>query len=730
MSFSDTRCWNAFWISFGENMVDWRAKIFPAPCFRKEFETAAPGEYRLYISGLGFYEAYINGHRVGDGEFAPAPTNYDRHTGYLVHDVSGYLKTGKNTIAVMLGNGPYNCHTADAWHLDKATWRDYPKLIAEITCGGKSIVASDDTWRVTTSGPVTFDGFRNGEFYDARLEMTGWTDNGFDDSGWKQAEIVPGPGGILFEQTAPPCRIKKLFAMREIQPGLWDSGQNIAGRAEITVQGKPGSTVKLQYGDVLNPDGSLHLDDIGRFCFSGEFQTEKYTLKGDDTEVWHSRFTYHGFRYVTAEITGEAKIISLTAQAIHSDLTEIGGFTSSHPDINALEHCTYWSFVNNFVGIPTDCPHREKNGWVNDTQLASDTGLFHFDLTGGYREWLGSLRDSQRPSGQCPGMTPTSGWGYNWGSGPLFDTALMSIPRRIYMYRGDSSAMRENYEAFKLNMEFAAGMAKDNIYKSGLGDWMHYRPERAVPPELVNTGWYYYDLSILADAAELFNFRDDALRYREKARLVAEAFNARFANGNGSFANDEKTALAVAAGFGLCSGNEAKLAAARLEQQVRNDAYIADFGIVGAKLVPRVLAEFGYAETGFNIFTQDKYPGWCKWVRDGETTLLEDFAGTSSHNHIMYGDISAWMMQYAGGLEPDFSRPGFREVVLKFRNILSLSSMHTWYDSIYGRIETEWKRSAGGVHFTARIPDGIPGKVEFPDGSEIAFCNSINTVWK
>ena len=730
MSFSDTRTWNGFWISFGENLTDWNRRIFPAPYFRREFEVRRGKTYKLYLCGLGYHEVRLNGNKVGDCELAPAPTNYDAHAAYLVYDLTDLLVDGRNTLGVILGNGLYNCHTAEVWHFDKAVWRDYPKLLLELTDGEQTILTSDDSWKVSLDGPITFDGLRNGEHYDARLERPGWDCCGFDDSAWRSAVIVPGPGGILFEQTAPPCRVKALFPMRRLDTGIWDAGQNIAGRAELTVRGTRGSSVKIQYGDVLNSDGSLHLDDIARFVRSGEFQTERYTLKGDGTEIWHSRFTYHGFRYAAVEISGDAELISMTAQAIHSDLTETGGFTCSDPDMNALESCTRWSFLNNFVGIPTDCPHREKNGWTNDTQLASDTGLFHFDLTAAYREWLGTLRDCQRPSGQLPGIAPSSGWGYNWGSGTLFDTALFGIPRSIYLYRGDSSVMRENYDAFKRSMEFAGSLAKDNILRFGLGDWQHYDPSRAVPPELVTTGWYFHDLKILAEAAGLFGFTDDTRRYAEKAVRVADAFRRVFSNGGGSYANDEKTALAVAAGFGLCSGTEAELTAALLNRKVCEDRYIADFGIVGAKFVPRVLAEHGYAETAFRIFTQDRFPGWCRWVRNGETTLLEDFAGKCSHNHIMFGDLSAWMMQYAAGLEPDFRRPGFCEVVLKPCTITSLTSMSAWYDSIYGRIAIDWTRDTDRVVFSARIPDGIPGRVELPDGTIQAFRNAININWK
>lgn len=730
MAFSDTRCWNAHWISIGSVMVDWTAKDYPAPCFRKEFELSHVKNSLLYICGLGYHEVWINGERVGDYELAPAPAKYDSHAGYIVHDVSQYLQSGRNTIGVMLGNGFYNCQTAETWHFDKATWRDYPKMLLELTSDGKTVLASDDSWKVTTSGPIIFNAVRNGEYYDARLEMPGWNRNGFDDSNWNKASVTAGPGGILYEQTSPPCRVTNIFPMHKLNDITWDAGQNIAGRAEIAVRGKRGSSIKIQYSDMLDQDGSIKMDAISPYVKSGEFQTERYTLKGIGTEIWHSRFTYHGFRYAAVETSGEVEIVSMTAQAIHSDVKQIGDFTCSDPVMNALKKCTYWSYLNNLIGIPTDCPHREKNGWLNDTQLASDTGLFFFDGKETYREWLGTIRDCMRPNGQLPGMAPTSGWGYNWGNGPMFDEILLGIPRRIYIYRGDTVPMRENYEPFKKVLAFSEQMAQNHIIRHGLGDWKHPFKDRAVDPALTVTAWHYHNLKILIETAKLFGYEEDVKRYTEQAKQVFEAFNREFSNGNGSYANNEKTALAVAVHFGFCKGKDAINAVRMLVEDVRKDGHIADFGIVGAKFVPRVLAEYGYADDGLKIFTQDQYPGWGRWIRTGETTLCEDFAGKESHDHIMYGDLFAWMMQYAAGIEPSFERPGFREVVLKPRAIASLNDLSASYETIYGTIRIDWKRTGGEIRFHAEIPEKIPGRLELPDGTVIAIQKEIKTHWK
>lgn len=243
-------------------------------------------------------------------------------------------------------------------------------------------------------------------------------------------------------------------------------------------------------------------------------------------------------------------------------------------------------------------------------------------------------------------------------------------------------------------------------------------------PEFVTTAWHYRNLKIFAETASLFGFSDDAARTLDRAAEVAESFRKHFSNGGGSWAKDEKTALALPAAFGICDDAEARLSVALLERKMLEDECIADFGIVGAKFVPRVLADYGYENTAFRIFTQEKFPGWCKWIRDGETALLEDFAGHCSHSHVMYGDLAAWMMQYPGGIEPSFTRPGFREVVLKPKFIDALHSMNAHYDSFYGRISVSWARNASGIELTVSIPPAIPGTLFLQDGTSHAFSGT------
>ena len=304
-------------------------------------------------------------------------------------------------------------------------------------------------------------------------------------------------------------------------------------------------------------------------------------------------------------------------------------------------------------------------------------------------------------------------------------SSTMGIPRDIYIYRGNPVPMQENYEAARKDLEFTSSVAPGNIVCFGLGDWKHPDFPRSVEANFLSTAWFHRNLLTFADAAKLFGRQDDYNWSMEKAEKVKEAFNKKYNNGNGSFAKDEITALAVAIAFKLCPENEISATVKNLNDAVLKVNCTADFGIVGAKFVPRVLSEHGFADTALQIFTQPNYPGWAKWVIDGETTLLEDFAGKESHNHIMFGDISAWFMQYIAGIKPSFERPGFNKVVLNPCFVKALSNVSAWYDIAAGRINVNWVRDDNKITFKAEIPQGTPGELILPNGKSQTFSSNV-----
>ncbi len=729
--------WAAPWIGRYNMMFQYADQMAPAPLFRREFTLdGAVRKATLRICGLGYYVACINGRRVGDHVLDPVVTQYDRRVRYVTYDVTELVQAGSNALGVILGSGWYNGHTVEFWNLDRATWRDYPKLTldldVQLQSGASFRLLSDGAWRVT-DGPIRFDGLRNGEHYDARSERPGWDVPGYDDKGWDPAAIVPGPGGRLEPQTAPPCRVMKTLtpvAVRKLASGaaVFDMGQNMAGWAQLRVSGPAGTEVVMRYAERCTAEGDIDVAGMDRFIKSGEFQTDRYTLKGQGEEIWEPSFTYHGFQYVRVEgLPGEPTPDTIRGRVVHTAFDEAGGIETSSETLNRLQTCTRWAYVGNFVGFPTDCPHREKNGWTGDAHLAAETGLWNFGAASAYGEWLDTLADCQRPSGQVPAIVPCSGWGYNWGSGPAWDSALILIPWYVYLYTGDRSLIDRLYPAMARYVAYLGTLATNHIVHFGLGDWCSV-DKRSVPSALTSTAYYYADTCLLARVATLTGRKQEASDFEALAVQIRQAFNAMFYRGNGVYAEGQMTALACAVYQGLVEDDQRAAVVARLAEAVeRNDGKV-DFGILGAKYVPRALAENGRVDLAFKLFTQPDFPGWAHWLQQGATTLRENWDSSDSQNHIMFGDISACLYQYFAGIVPDPEHPGFSRVTLRPMPVEGLNAVSAWYRAPAGIIRSAWKREAHGITFDVTLPDGASGELCLPNGERIALAGGRRCV--
>jgi alpha-L-rhamnosidase len=605
MGILDESEWQAQWIGSSSS-----GDPSPAPLLRSAISLdKAVGSARAYICGLGYYELYINGSKIGDEVLAPAFTRYDKTSLYQTHDITNELVEGENAIGVMLGNGWYNCFTKEVWNFEQAPWRDTPKLLLQIHIrfidGTETVIVSDNTWRSST-GPITFDGLRNGEFYDARLEKEGWNMPDYDDSDWKHVRIVPGPGGILRSQQLTPIRITKTIepiGLNEVRPGVWvyDLGQNISGWAQLTVRGPEGATITLKYAEKLREDGDIDDSNIKTFVKSGEFQTDKYTLKGSGTEVWEPRFTYHGFQYIQMTgFPGTPTLDNLRGRVVHTAFQKRGEFSCSNPLLNTIQQCAEWSTLTNYHGIPTDCPHREKNGWTGDAHLSTEQVLFNFDPMTAYRKWMSDFRDAQRSSGQLPGIVPTGGWGFNWGRGPAWDSAAILIPWYLYAYCGDLDILREHYACMKSYVDFVTTMASDHIVNFGLGDWcppVGGSSGHKCPTAVTDTAYYYVDAYILAKAAKLLGNEEDAVKYGELAEEIRKAFRRNFMNlETGQVAGDCQTSIACALYQGLVDEPEKPKFAKALVKTVEEADRHIDCGILGTKYIMHSLTELDYTQ--------------------------------------------------------------------------------------------------------------------------------------
>jgi len=697
----------------------------PAPYFRKIVSVSKePASVRAYVSGLGFYELHVNGEKCGAAVLAPAFSHYDRSVYYDTHDLSTVLRVGENVIGVILGTGWYAPSTEDTWDFHKSPWRHTPKLFLQLHIeyadGQREIITTDSSWKVK-SGPIQYDGLRSGEHYDARLELDGWTFTGYDDSQWERVQITRPPGGVMKSSQMPPIKeIDELEAVSvsKVEAGvhIFDFGKNISGWGRIRVDAPPGTEIVLNYGERLGNDGKLDRKYIEQFVTSGEFQTDRYISKGGGTESWQPRFTYHGFQYIEATgLPPNSDVSSIRAVVVHTDLADAGSFECSNPLLNTIQDCARRSTLTNYHGFPTDCPHREKNGWTGDASLSAEQVLLNFDPITAYRKFLSDIVDAQRPNGQIPGIVPTSGWGYNWGSGPAWDSALILIPWYMYVYSADLQTLKAMYAAMVRYLGFLAAMTDQGIVDFGLGDWCppaDHQWEHKCPTVVTDTAYAYVDYMTVARIARLIGRDEDAGRFDSQATMIRSAFRASFVNSeSGSVAGDSQTALACALYQDLLDDEEKPRAVERLVREIeRNDNHL-DTGILGTKYLLHTLSHYGRTDLAYTIATQTDYPSWGHWIAQGATTLWERWDGKESHNHHMYSDISAWFYRELAGLQPDPREPGFKHTIFRPNPVPGLTWAKAHHDSPYGRVESSWVADSDTVTLEVRVPTNCHGTI-------------------
>jgi len=699
--------------------------VTPAPLLRKTFDTAKPiKRATAYICGLGFYELHLNGHNVDDTVLKPNFTRYDKRSLYITHDVTSLLHQGKNAIGVILGNGWYNCPAPDAWDFDHTPWRGTPRLLMQLDVeyadGSHQLIVSDETWK-TSTGPITFDAIRNGESYDARLEKPGWDTPNYSDSAWELARIVEGPTGELVAQKTLPNKVAKIVTpvkVTEPKPGIFvfDMGQNLAGWGRLTVSGPTGTVITIKYDERLAPDGLV--DQVNAsLVYGGNFQTDTYTLKGDGVETWEPRFTYHGFQYAQIEgFPGKPTVESLRACVVHTGFDQMGTFECSNDLLNHIQRNALWSYISNFVGYPTDCPHREKNGWTGDAHLAAEMGIYNFNPEANYTKWMDDFDDVQKPAGDFPGIVPTGGWGYDIG--PSWDSAYLLIPWYMRLYCGDSRLLESHYDGIKRYIDYLTGRAENHIISYGLGDWcppVGKEWSHVTPSALTSTAYYYIDVRIAAEVARMLGKTEDADEYIKLADEIKQAFNEKFYNPEtGTYSGEEQTGMATALYQGLAPESDKDKIFASLLSEIKKHNDHLWCGILGTKYLLHVLTDNGRTDVAYAIATQRTFPSWGHWIEQGATTLWESWEGGGSRNHIMFGDISAWFYEALAGINPDPANPGFKHIVIHPHPVGDLTWARAEHKSMYGPIKSSWSITSGKLTLEIEIPANTTAAVYVP----------------
>jgi hypothetical protein len=730
-----TTDWGAQWITGGSGTA--------LPIFRKEF-TVSKSLARALVSicGLGQFELRVNGGNVSDAVMEPSWTNYTKNCHYVTYDVTKALSQGSNAMGVLLGNGMYNVPTSSRYAKFTGSFGS-PKLILrlqlEFTDGSKDAVVSDTSW-TTAAGPITFSNIYGGEDFDARQEPAGWDQPGFTATSWKPATVATGTAPALIARSAPPVKVMQEFASVKVtqpQSGVfvYDLGQNFAGWPELTVQGIAGSTVKLTPGELLSGGNVSQASSGGPVWFS-------YTLKGSGPEVWHPRFSYTGFRYVQVEgavpaaqaasFPGKPQIASLTGKFIYASAENVGKFTSSDQDLNKIHALILAAIRSNLQNIITDCPHREKLGWIETSHLLFPSIMFNYDVAAFYEKFIRDARDAQTSAGLVPDIAPEfTVFSGAFRDSPEWGSAFVINPWYVYQMYGDRGPLDEHYANMKRYTSYVGGKASGNIVSYGLGDWYDVGPAAPGNSQLTTAGVtataiYLQDLQVMQQTAQFLGNQADATQFQATLTTTTNAFNTKFLTSAGSYDRNSQTANAMPLALGLVPTNQQAAVLSSLVGTVTAAKNQVTAGDIGFAYVIRALSRAGRGDVIYSMLKQSTGPGYLYQINQGATSLTEAWNANpvDSQNHAMLGPAEEWLYNGLGGINPDPSGRGWEKFFIHPQPQTGLASIDAEYHSIRGLIVSNWQQSGTGITLTVAVPVNATATITIPTSNPTAVTES------
>jgi alpha-L-rhamnosidase len=738
--------WHAPWISTPDANS-------PSTLLRREF-VVKPGLKRALVNicGLGQYELTLNSKKVGDQFLSPGWTKYNKTCLYDTLDVTENLRRGKNAVGIELGNGMYHI-PADPSRFAKFHGSFGPqKAIAQIRLeyadGSVEFVGTDGNWK-TSAGPITFSSIYGGEDFDARLVQLGWNQPGFDDSRWQPAEIVNGPGGELrgLSCAAPPIKFfetHKPVARRSLPNGdvVYDLGQNAAHVPRITVTGPTGSRVRIIPSELTNADGSANQSSMGGGR-RGSIWCD-FTKATDGAETWSPKFFYVGCRYLQVDLTPATpngplpRIKSIAGIVIHSASKPVGRCECSNDLFNRIFSLVHWAQQNNMVSILTDCPHRERLGWLEQDHLNGPALRYDFGLAQLFTKIVNDIAGSQLTNGLVPTTAPEyvvfrnkndpEHLRNNYGDSLEWSSSFILIPWQQYEFDGDLNLFRRHWDAMKHYVAYIGSRAPHDIVDFGLGDWYDLGPRapglaQLTPVALTATAFYFEDAKIPARAAKLLGKTDDANYCSALAEEIRAAFNEKFYDAtHHDYATGSQTANAVPLVFGICEPTNRAAVVDAIVRDVRAKGVTA--GDVGYRYVLRALADNGRSDVVFEMNDQTNRPGYGMQVAKGKTSLTEAWDGTHSQDHFMLGQIQEWFYHDLAGIQNAPGSAGFKQIVIKPQPVGDLKWVCASYDSIRGEIVSDWKRDGGKFTLAVTIPPNTTAAVFVPAESAGAVTES------
>ena len=762
--------WRAQWI--GAPFAGGARSALPAPYLRKTFTLGGEvRKARLYITALGLYEAWINGQRVGQesgAELTPGWTDYAQRVRYQVYDVTHLLQSGENLIGAILGDG---------WYCGNLEWRgrqlygDRPRLLAQLEISYEAgaagedeqrmVIVSDRTWQ-TTFGPILESDLLMGESYDARRELDSWTlpgETAGEGGCWLPVEVFPAPRGMaLTAQNGPLVKrqveLTPIAAPREIKAWpqstwIFDLGQNMVGWVKLKVSGASGTTVRLRYAEMLNPDGSLYVANL-----RSARATDYYTLKGSGAggapaeETWQPRFTFHGFRYVELSgYPGEPTRATITGIVLHSDNPPTGSFECSEALINQLQHNIQWGWKGNSLDVPTDCPQRdERLGWTGDAQVFSRTAVFNTRADGFFAKWLQDLEDAQAESGALPPIAPNTDAVKTNDGGPAWADAGVIVPWTLYLAYHDTRLLAERYGMMtrfvdyliqtspgyiRVNQTVDEWKGVDEWLWGGFGDWLALdgsgRTDGGTPKDLIGAAFFAYSARLLSQIAAALGKSADAGLYEQLYQDVRAAFQRRFITPDGLVTGGTQTGYVLALAFDLLPPEVRQRAAIALTRDIKKKEMHLGTGFVGAHFLPFVLTDAGRLDLAYDLLFQKTWPSWLYAVTQGATTIWERWdgwthdkgfqdPGMNSFNHYAYGAIGDWLYRVVAGINPDWEQPAYKHVIFRPQPPADgrLRYAKASLESPYGLVSSEWEIVGDEFRLTIQTPANTHATVFLP----------------
>jgi len=688
----------------------------------KEVEEAV-----LSISGLGHYELFLNGEKVGDDLLAPGWSNYRKTCLYDTFDLTEQLNQGNHEFRVMLGNGFFNI--PGGRYVKLQTTFGPPMLTMQMRIrfadGTEQTVVSDGSWQ-TASSPITFSCVYGGEDYDARLEASL-----NDSSAWSPATVIDGPGGTLtgLSQAADPIgaiETIKAVSVNKISPSLWvcDFGQNVSFMPRLKVRGTAGASVKMIPAELLAGDGRIS----DPMCNGNSYYT--YTLKGaEEGETWFPQFFYRGGRYLQVELSAPdgmpmPEIQSIESVVVHSKARPTGDFECSNELFNRIRHLIRWAQRSNLMSVITDCPHREKLGWLEQYHLHGYALRHEWDMAAMYVKGMADMAQAQLENGLVPDIAPEyTIFGGGFRDSPEWGSSFVIVPWQQYEYTGDTSLLEMYFEGMKRYCDYLESRSQDLIVSHGLGDWYDIGPNppgvsQLTPLEVTATAYFFRCADIISRTATLLGKPEDAARYGDLAARIRTAFNARFWNDEaGVFSSGSQCANAVPLVMGIAEPHMRQRALDAIVRDVQEKGLTA--GDVGFHYLLRALYEGGRSDVIYAMNNQSDRPGYGYQLAQGATALTEAWNAEvrSSHNHFMLGHITEWLYAGLGGIKPDPTAPGWKKFIIKPAVVGDLTWVKAHYDSPYGRILSHWRKENGKFILNVTVPANSTATVVLPDGS-------------